>query len=280
LLPNRYVTIKCGRKYSLDLGTRTFIMGILNITPDSFSDGGDFFALEKALNRAKAMVLEGADIIDVGGESTRPGYVMISDEEELARIVPVIKMLAKEIDVPISIDTYKSQVAEEAIKAGAHIVNDIWGLKKDPKMAEIVAKYQVPVIIMHNQEDTIYQGDIMEEIKRSLQASIDLALKAGLHKENIILDPGIGFGKDLEQNMTVMARLAELNELGYPLLLGTSRKSMLGKILDLPPKERLEGTIATTVMGIMQGIDIIRVHDVKENRRAAMVSDAILRTKR
>jgi dihydropteroate synthase len=255
-------------------------MGILNITPDSFSDGGDFFALEKALNRAKAMVLEGADIIDVGGESTRPGYVMISDEEELARIVPVIKMLAKEIDVPISIDTYKSQVAEEAIKAGAHIVNDIWGLKKDPKMAEIVAKYQVPVIIMHNQEDTIYQGDIMEEIKRSLQASIDLALKAGLHKENIILDPGIGFGKDLEQNMTVMARLAELNELGYPLLLGTSRKSMLGKILDLPPKERLEGTIATTVMGIMQGIDIIRVHDVKENRRAAMVSDAILRTKR
>lgn len=280
MLPNRYVTIKCGRKYSLDLGTRTFIMGILNITPDSFSDGGDFFALEKALNRAKAMVLEGADIIDVGGESTRPGYVMISDEEELARIVPVIKMLAKEIDVPISIDTYKSQVAEEAIKAGAHIVNDIWGLKKDPKMAEIVAKYQVPVIIMHNQEDTIYQGDIMEEIKRSLQASIDLALKAGLHKENIILDPGIGFGKDLEQNMTVMARLAELNELGYPLLLGTSRKSMLGKILDLPPKERLEGTIATTVMGIMQGIDIIRVHDVKENRRAAMVSDAILRTKR
>ena len=141
---------------------------------------------------------------------------MISDEEELARIVPVIKMLAKEIDVPISIDTYKSQVAEEAIKAGAHIVNDIWGLKKDPKMAEIVAKYQVPVIIMHNQEDTIYQGDIMEEIKRSLQASIDLALKAGLHKENIILDPGIGFGKDLEQNMTVMARLAELNELSYP----------------------------------------------------------------
>lgn len=280
MLPNRYVTIKCGRKYSLDLGTRTFIMGILNITPDSFSDGGDFFALEKALNRAKAMVLEGADIIDVGGESTRPGYVMISDEEELARIVPVIKMLAKEIDVPISIDTYKSQVAEEAIKAGAHIVNDIWGLKKDPKMAEIVAKYQVPVIIMHNQEDTIYQGDIMEEIKRSLQASIDLALKAGLHKENIILDPGICFGKDLEQNMTVMARLAELNELGYPLLLGTSRKSMLGKILDLPPKERLEGTIATTVMGIMQGIDIIRVHDVKENRRAAMVSDAILRTKR
>lgn len=280
MLPNRYVTIKCGRKYSLDLGTRTFIMGILNITPDSFSDGGDFFALEKALNRAKAMVLEGADIIDVGGESTRPGYVMISDEEELARIVPVIKMLAKEINVPISIDTYKSQVAEEAIKAGAHIVNDIWGLKKDPKMAEIVAKYQVPVIIMHNQEDTIYQGDIMEEIKRSLQASIDLALKAGLHKENIILDPGICFGKDLEQNMTVMARLAELNELGYPLLLGTSRKSMLGKILDLPPKERLEGTIATTVMGIMQGIDIIRVHDVKENRRAAMVSDAILRTKR
>lgn len=274
---NRYVEIKCGDKYTLEFGAKTLIMGILNITPNSFSDGGDFFDLDKAVDRARTMVEEGADIIDVGGELTRPGYKMISDEEELARIVPVIKRLVKEVDAPISVDTYKAGVAQGAINAGAHIINDIWGLKKDPQIGEVAAQYQVPLIIMHNQEGTHYQGDIMAEIKKSLQESIAVALKAGVRKENIILDPGIGFGKTAEQNMVVMARLKELKELGFPVLLATSRKSMLGKILDLPPKERLEGTIATTVMGIMQGVDMVRVHDVKENWRAAKVTDAIMR---
>ena len=274
---NRYVEIKCGDKYTLEFGAKTLIMGILNITPDSFSDGGDFFDLDKAVDRARTMVEEGADIIDVGGESTRPGYKMISDEEELARIVPVIKRLVKEVDAPISVDTYKAGVAQGAINAGAHIINDIWGLKKDPQIGEVAAQYQVPLIIMHNQDGTHYQGDIMVEIKKSLQESIALALKAGVRKENIIVDPGIGFGKTAEQNMVVMARLKELKELGFPVLLAASRKSMLGKILDLPPKERLEGTIATTVMGIMQGVDMVRVHDVKENWRAAKVTDAIMR---
>lgn len=277
---SRYVNIKCGTDYTLNLGTRTYIMGILNVTPDSFSDGGDFYDPEKAVLRAKTMVQEGADIIDVGGESTRPGYIKVSEEEEMGRVIPIIKSLALEVRAPISVDTNKASVAEEAIKAGAHIINDIWGLKRDPKMAEVAAKYQVPIIIMHNQDGTDYPGDIMEEIKKSLQQSVDLALNAGIRKENIILDPGIGFGKTAEQNMIVMGRLVELKDLGYPLLLGASRKSMLGKILDLPPKERLEGTIATTVMGIMQGIDIVRVHDIKENRRAALVTDAIMRNKR
>jgi dihydropteroate synthase len=277
LLTNHNVTVKCGAKYTLEFGTRTLIMGILNITPDSFSDGGDFFDLDNAVGRAKTMVQEGADIIDVGGESTRPGYKMISDEEELARIVPVIKRLVAEVEAPISVDTYKAGVAQGAINAGAHIINDIWGLKKDPQIGEVAAQYQVPLIIMHNQDGTHYQGDIMVEIKKSLQESIALALKAGVRKENIIVDPGIGFGKTAEQNMVVMARLKELKELGFPVLLAASRKSMLGKILDLPPKERLEGTIATTVMGIMQGVDMVRVHDVKENWRAAKVTDAIMR---
>lgn len=277
MLTNHNVTVKCGAKYTLEFGTRTLIMGILNITPDSFSDGGDFFDLDNAVGRAKTMVQEGADIIDVGGESTRPGYKMISDEEELARIVPVIKRLVAEVEAPISVDTYKAGVAQGAINAGAHIINDIWGLKKDPQIGEVAAQYQVPLIIMHNQDGTHYQGDIMVEIKKSLQESIALALKAGVRKENIIVDPGIGFGKTAEQNMVVMARLKELKELGFPVLLAASRKSMLGKILDLPPKERLEGTIATTVMGIMQGVDMVRVHDVKENWRAAKVTDAIMR---
>jgi len=277
---NKHVNIKCKDKYILNLGKKTYIMGILNVTPDSFSDGGDFFDIEQAIAHAQAMIEEGADIIDVGGESTRPGHVEVSAEEELARILPVVKRLVEVLDVPISVDTYKAVVAEEVLKAGAHIINDIWGLKKDPQIAEVAARYDVPVVIMHNQNGTEYKDDIMKELKKALLESVDIALKAGVKKENIILDPGIGFGKTPEQNMEVMARLEELNELGYPLLLGTSRKSMIGKILDLPPKERVEGTVATTVMGIMQGVDIVRVHDVKENRRAAMVTDAIMRIKR
>ncbi|KJS22353.1 MAG: dihydropteroate synthase [Clostridiaceae bacterium BRH_c20a] len=268
--------MKCGNT-TLNLGSKTYIMGILNVTPDSFSDGGDFADVEKAVAHAHIMVREGADIIDIGGESTRPGFEEISAEEELERVLPVLKRLIKEIDVPISVDTYKAEVAREVLSIGANIVNDQWGLKKDPSLAEVIAQWQVPAIFMHNQAGIEYQNDILEEIKLSLQESIDIALDAGVRKENIILDPGIGFGKNPEQNMVVMARLHELNELGYPILLGTSRKSMLGKILDLPPKDRIEGTVATTVMGIMQGIDIVRVHDIKENWRAAKVTDAIIR---
>ncbi|KNF09201.1 dihydropteroate synthase FolP [Gottschalkia purinilytica] len=273
---NRKINVKCG-DYELNLGTKTYVMGILNITPDSFSDGGNFFELENAIKHAKEMIEEGADIIDVGGESTRPGSEEVSAEDELERVLPVVKRLAKEVKAPISVDTYKAIVADKVLEAGAHIINDIWGLQKDPDMANVVAKYNVPVVIMHNQIGTEYKNDIMEEICRFLRKSIDIALKAGIKPENIILDPGIGFGKTSEQNMEVMARLGELNDLGYPILLGTSRKSMIGKILDLPSEERVEGTIATSVMGVIQASDIVRVHDIKENVRAIKVTDAIVR---
>lgn len=264
-------------KYTFDFGKRTYIMGILNVTPDSFSDGGDFVDIEAAVLHAKQMVEDGADIIDIGGESTRPGFAEVNVEQELNRVIPVIERLVKEIDVPISIDTYKAAVADKAIQAGAVIVNDIWGMQKDPKMVEIVAKHKVPVIIMHNQLGTTYSNDIMEEICVFLRHSIDLGLQSGIKLENMILDPGIGFGKTAEQNVIVMARMGELNDLGCSILLGTSRKSFIGKILDLVPKERVEGTVATTVMGIIQGADIIRVHDIKENLRAAKVTDAVVR---
>lgn len=273
---HRRIDLKCGR-YELPLGKRTYIMGILNVTPDSFSDGGKFLDLDKAVEHAKRMVAEGADIIDVGGESTRPGSQEISAEEELRRIMPVLERLVKELDVPISIDTYKAEVAEEALRLGVHMVNDVWGMQRDPKMAGVVARYGVPVVVMHNQKGTEYQGDIMEEICQYFRKSIQLGVAAGIEREKIILDPGIGFGKTPEQNMLVMARLGELNDLGHPILLGTSRKSMIGKILDLPTGERLEGTLATTVLGIIQGVDIVRVHDVKENVRVAKVTDAIVR---
>jgi dihydropteroate synthase len=273
---HRKSPVKAG-KYTFNFGERTYIMGILNVTPDSFSDGGDFVDIEAAISHAKQMVQDGADIIDIGGESTRPGSQELGEEDELKRIIPIIERLSKEIDVPISIDTYKAIVAEKAILAGALIVNDIWGMQKDPKMAQIIAKYQVPVIIMHNQLGTEYSRDIMEEMCIFLRHSIDLGLQAGIKLENMILDPGIGFGKTPEQNVIVMARLGELNDLGCAVLLGTSRKSFIGKILDLVPKERVEGTVATTVMGIVQGADIVRVHDVKENLRAAKVTDAIVR---
>jgi dihydropteroate synthase len=223
------------------------------------------------------MVEDGADIIDIGGESTRPGFAEVSAHEEINRVVPVIERLIKEIDVPISIDTYKAEVADAAVKAGAVIINDVWGMQKDPRMAEVAAKHQVPIILMHNQLGTEYSRDIMEEISIFLRHSIDLGLQAGIKLENMILDPGIGFGKTAEQNVVVMARMGELNDLGCSILLGTSRKSFIGKILDLVPKERVEGTIATTVLGIMQGADIIRVHDVLENLRAAKVTDAVVR---
>jgi dihydropteroate synthase len=254
-------------------------MGILNVTPDSFSDGGNFIDVDRALDHAKKMVKEGADIIDVGGESTRPGSQEVSSQDEIARVLPVVERLVAEVNAPVSVDTYKAAVAQRVLEAGAHMINDVWGLQRDADMAGVVAKYSVPVCIMHNQNGTEYQKDIMGAISDFFKKSISIALKAGVKKQNIILDPGIGFGKNLEQNIEVMSRLGELNDLGYPILLGTSRKSMFGKILDLPPNQRLEGTLATTVMGIIQGVDIIRVHDITENMRTVKVTDAIVRGK-
>ncbi|WP_195939500.1 dihydropteroate synthase [Romboutsia sp. 1001713B170131_170501_G6] len=260
-----------------DYSKRTYIMGILNVTPDSFSDGGDFNNIDKAINHAKEMVKEGVDIIDLGGESTRPGHKYVEADEEIKRVIPVIKELKKEVNVPISVDTYKAKVAEEALKLGVEMINDIWGLKKDKDMASTISKYDAHVCIMHNQDGTHYDGDIIEEMKKSLLESIEIGLNAGIKKEKIVLDPGIGFGKTVEQNLEVLKRLDELNSLGYPILLGTSRKSVIGHVLNVEPKERLEGTIATTVLGIRDGVSIVRVHDVKENLMAAKMADAIYR---
>lgn len=260
-----------------EYGKKTYIMGILNVTPDSFSDGGNYTNVEIAVNHAKEMIEEGADIIDVGGESTRPGHKFVSAEDEIKRISPVIKILKNKVNVPISIDTYKSQVAEEALKLGVDMVNDVWGLTYDEDMAEVIGKYDAHVCIMHNQEGTNYEKDIMESIKEFLQNSIDKALKAGVKKEKIVLDPGIGFGKTFEQNLEVLKRLNELKTLGYPILLGTSRKSVLGNIVGGEPRERVEATVATTVCGIRDGIEIVRVHDVKENLQAAKIADKLYR---
>lgn len=260
-----------------DYGKRTYIMGILNVTPDSFSDGGDFENVEAAVEHAKEMINEGADIIDLGGESTRPGHNYVDIKEEIRRIVPVVKRLKEEIDIPISVDTYKSEVAEEALKLGVEMINDIWGLRKDNNMAKVIGEYNAKVCIMHNQEGTEYSKDIMESIKDFLRESISIAIEAGIKKENIVLDPGIGFGKTFEQNLEVLDRLSELQELGYPILLGTSRKSVIGNVLNVEPKKRIEGTIATTVLGIKSGIDIVRVHDVAQNLNAAKMADAICR---
>lgn len=265
------------REKEFNFEERTFIMGILNITPDSFSDGGKFNEIEIAVQRARELVAQGADIIDIGGESTRPGARFVSEDEEIERVVPIIRAIRKELDVPISIDTYKSKTAEAAINAGADIINDVWGFKRDNKMAEVAAKYNVPCILMHNREDKPYKN-LMQEVILDLVDSISLALDAGVSRENIILDPGIGFAKTLEENLMVMKSLEQIKHLGYTVLLGTSRKSMIGLTLDLPANERVEGTVATTVMGIMKGASIIRVHDVLENKRAAVMTDAILKS--
>ena len=268
--------INC-RGHKLPLGERTLIMGILNVTPDSFSDGGKFSDIDKAVQHAREMVALGADIIDLGGESTRPMHEPLSLDDELSRVIPAVRRLVAEVDVPISIDTYKAEVAGQALQAGAHMINDIWGLRADPDMAKTVAQYDdVPLIMMHNQNGTDYNS-MMDDILAWLQESIDMALAAGVRKENLILDPGIGFGKTTEQNLEVMKRLWEFKALGYPVLLGTSRKSMIGNTLDLPPAERVEGTAATVTFGIAQGMDIVRVHDIKEMVRVVRMTDAMYR---
>ncbi len=260
-----------------ELGKRTYIMGIVNVTPDSFSDGGRFTKVDKAVEHGLELIGQGADIIDIGGESTRPGAQEVGKEEELSRILPVVKRLTELTSIPVSVDTYRAEVAERCLEAGASVINDIWGLQREPEMARVAAHFGAPVVVMHNQQGSVYSQDIMTSMTEFFERSLEIAFKAGISHDSIILDPGIGFGKTMEQNIAVLGRLSELKALGYPILLGTSRKSTIGRILDLPPEQRVEGTLATTVLGIQQGIDIIRVHDVIQNRRAALVADAIVR---
>jgi dihydropteroate synthase len=263
-------------------------MGVVNVSPDSFS--GDGLAdVEEAVARAKRLVFEGADIIDIGGESTRPGSTPLSPDEELRRVIPVVEKLANEISVPLSVDTYKLEVASQALDAGADMINDIWGLKKEPRLAELAAQKGVPITLMSNQRGSSCH-DIIPAVISDLKRAIEQALEAGVPQENIIIDPGIGFGKTQEQNLEILQRLEELKALGRPILLGSSRKSFIGWVLDLTPEQRsnkvtfippddqrLEGTAATIAIGIAKGADIVRVHDVKEMARVCKMSDAIVR---
>ncbi len=268
-------TIRIGGKF-WNWGRRTYIMGILNVTPDSFSDGGKFIDIKDAFAQTKKMVEDGADIIDIGGESTRPGAEPVTYEQEVARIIPVIKAIKEQIDIPVSVDTYRISTAKAALAAGADMVNDVWGLKFDPDMAKVIAENDVPVCIMHNSYTNEYVS-LIDDIKESLEQSIEIALRSGISDENIILDPGIGFGKSWEQNLDIMIALDRIKRLGYPILLGTSRKSFIGKVLGLPVEDRLEGTLATSAYGIVKGADILRVHDVLQNKRVAIMTDRMVR---
>ena len=267
-------TTRCGRT-EFRWGERTYIMGVCNLSPDSFSGDGLGNNIEALVAQAKRMVAAGADIIDIGGESTRPTAQPIPAEEELRRVIPAVTRLSKELTVPLSIDTYKSAVASQAIEAGASMINDVWGLKRDPEIARVAAEAGVPIVIMSNQQDTSLsrKSDIITEVISSLEQSISLAVKAGVAEENIIIDPGIGFGKSVEQNLEIIRRLSELKVLGYPVLLGTSRKFMRGR----PFKQRLEATAATVAIGIANGADMVRVHDVRQMVQVCRMSDAIAR---
>jgi dihydropteroate synthase len=268
---------RCG-KATFHWGERTYVMGIVNVSPDSFSgDGLD--SVDSAVAQAQRFVAEGVDMLDVGGESTRPDSSPTSADEELRRVIPVLERLVGKVKVPLSVDTYKLNVARRALDAGAEMINDIWGLKQEPRLAELAAERGVPIILMSNQRDKP-RRNIISAVLSDLKKSIDVALAAGVPWENIIIDPGIGFGKTLEQNLELVRRLDELKILGRPILLGTSRKSMIGLVLDLPPEQRLEGTAASSAIGIARGADIIRVHDVKEMIRISRMSDAIIRSKR
>lgn len=266
---------RCGNA-TFNWGERTYIMGIINLTPDSFSGDGLPHNVNAALEQAKRFVAEGADIIDVGGESTRPAQTPVDTEEELKRVIPVIEKLTAELSVPVSIDTSKSEVARRAVAAGASMINDVWGLKKDAGIATVAAEAGVPLIITSNQRENP-AADIMPEVMADLEKTIGQAVSAGVAEENIIIDPGIGFGKSVAQNLEIMRRLSEMKELGKPILLGTSRKSVIGVVLDLPVSQRLMGTAATMAIGILNGADIVRVHDVKEMAEVSRMSDAIRR---
>jgi len=265
----------CGN-LTLDWGSRTYIMGIINLTPDSFSGDGLGEDIPAAVAQAQRFAQEGADILDIGGESTRPGHAPVTAEEEIRRVLPALHAIRQGVSLPISIDTYKSEVAAASLEAGADMVNDVWGLKRDPQLAEVVASSKAPVVLMHNQEGTDYH-DLMADVVRSLRESIALARMAGVAEANIIIDPGIGFGKRCEHNLEVLARLSELRVTGRPILLGTSRKSTIGHLLGTPPHDRLEGTAAMVALAIANGADIVRVHDVKEMARVARVADAVER---
>jgi dihydropteroate synthase len=267
------------RGRELELGRKTLIMGIVNITPDSFSDGGKFYNPADALRQAEKLITEGADILDIGAESSRPGYHPVSAEEEWQRLEPLLRELLPHCSVPISLDTQKAAVAEKALDLGVHIINDIWGLQKDPHMAKTIAGAGAAIVIMHNQDGTEYRN-LMGDIQQFLEHSIEKALQSGVAENQIVIDPGIGFGKNPEQNMEVLSRLEELRVLGVPILLGVSRKSVIGRTLNLPVDQRLEPTIALGTLGIVSGADILRVHDVLENKKAALMADQIVRKKR
>lgn len=276
ILPRIYHTAR----RDLVLGGKTQLVGILNLTPDSFSDGGDFLDAAAAMRHFHSMVEAGAEVIDIGGESTRPGHIPLSESEELGRVVPFIKRIRSQTEALISIDTSKAAVAEAALAAGADMVNDVWGAQRDPRMAEVIGAAGASCILMHNRPAAeAGNGDVIEAILHYLQSSVDRVKAAGVRDDAILLDPGLGFGKSDEENWAVMRRLPELRALGYPLLLGASRKSMIARLLDLKdPKARLSGTLATTVLGIQSGVDFIRVHDVRENRECAEVADHCLRS--
>lgn len=254
----------------------TYVMGILNVTPDSFSDGGKWNDMDRALRHVEEMLEQGADIIDVGGESTRPGYTLLPEEEEIERVAPVIQAVKARFEVPVSLDTYKSGVAVAGIQAGADLVNDIWGLKYDDKMAGVIAESGLPCCLMHNRKSAAY-GNFMQEVAADLEETLGIAEKAGIDRNKIILDPGVGFAKSCEQNLEVICSLEELKSQGCPLLLGCSRKSVVGLTLELPTDQRLEGTLVTTVFGVIKGCMFVRVHDVQENVRAIKMTEAILR---
>ena len=258
-----------------DIENKTYIMGILNVTPDSFSDGGKFNNLDAALRQTEKMLEEGADIIDVGGESTRPGHSVITDEEEILRIIPVIKNIKKNFDVPVSVDTYKSGVAKSALDVGADLINDIWGFKYDPRMAELTKSYNAVCCLMHNR-DNINYDNFIEDVLCDLQKSVDIALNAGILKDKIIVDPGVGFGKTYKNNIEVINKIERLKELGFPILLAVSRKSVIGTALNLPVEERLEGTLAITVFSVLKGCAFVRVHDVKENKRVITMTEKLI----
>ena len=267
--------LKIGNKMFQKKG-HTYVMGILNVTPDSFSDGGKWNDKDRALRHVEEMLAEGMDILDIGGESTRPGYTLLSDEEEIARVVPIIEAVKARFDVPISLDTYKSKVAQAGIAAGADLINDIWGLKYDDRMASVIAESGLPCCLMHNRKAADYH-DFMQDVAADLAETLQIAERAGIADEKIILDPGVGFGKTYENNLEIINCLEELHMFGYPLLLGCSRKSVIGLTLDLPVTERVEGTLVTTVMGVIKGASFVRVHDIKENVRAIRMTEAILR---
>ena len=258
-----------------DAEHRTYIMGILNVTPDSFSDGGKFNQMDAALYHAEEMIRDGADIVDVGGESTRPGHTVISDDEEISRVAPVIEAIKSRFDIPVSIDTYKGKVTEAALKAGADLVNDIWGFKFDHKVAELTAQYGAACCLMHNRSEPTYQ-DYLNDVVADLKECVRIAKDVGISDDKIILDPGVGFGKTYQMNLEIINHEDVLHSLGFPILLGTSRKSVIGQTLNLPTDQRVEGTLATTVVGVLKGCAFVRVHDIKENKRVIQMTEAIM----